>query len=837
MKILTKIFLFFLSATFFLYFTQFVFADTKTFTDNFDTYTEGTEGLKVNWERIDDQSASCNLEWQVKNGKIGMVIINHTSCSTNLVPKESVWNNLGDNYIFDIDIEFVTGTDHNLAFRFSPNSPTNDWYEVHFQTPNDFSLDRVSSGHYDTFIAGQYRNGNTYHLTIEVKLNNIKVYINGLLVRDYTSNIDRFPKGKIALRAGVGGDPNSETWFDNLVVRSLEETTPTETPTPEPPTPTPTPIPPTPTPTPPTPIVFLPGLGASFNFKEMFSGTSDSSGWQMTPGAKVYNNLLKAFEGNPNFYVFYYDWRKPVLESAQKLNDFVKNSIKPWNNKVNLVGHSLGGLVERTCIQKTENNCYVDKLITIGSPHSGAVQVYPVVEAGEIWGNNIVDTGLELLIHYYQKPGETRRETATRIAPVAFDLLPIFDYLKKDGVPLPWAGLSAQNPLLPYLQDFSSLKNHTTTFYGKTFPTYDNISVSNPSPLDKILGNWADGNPAEKYYEDGDATVLAKSAVIEANGIEKVSFDFDHSRLISDPMTLQKIFEILNIPFPQTNFFPTSDEKDYLIFFAHSPVELSSPDINENSFVNPEMIIIPRPQNKIYTLNIKGLSDKYYSLSIGRFFSGKVFWNDYSGKAKTDQTQQLQFNINNQNLTEDILIDNDGSITSNNLKSLIDEFKDEILALDIKFSQKKILIDLLNKIQNQTGKPEKALNSLYILRQSIVIYENKKQINSETANTFRKKASQISQTLEFLAFSSPDNTKKAKAVISLSSTENIKKSIKTEILVKNGALVFLEAQEKLDKAYSSFKKGEYYKVKIYSEEAGQLFLEAKLIKLTPKITF
>lgn len=156
----------------------------------------------------------------------GINISNQGFCTTNIVPDDSIWKNLGNNYILELDMKFVRGTDHNIAFRFTESTTNNKFYEVHFQSPGDFVLGGISAGNYNTYIGRSYPNGQTYHLKITVNKNNISVEIDGNLVRDFTSNIDILPSGRIALRAGTGADRNSETYFDNITVTSNDNTLP-----------------------------------------------------------------------------------------------------------------------------------------------------------------------------------------------------------------------------------------------------------------------------------------------------------------------------------------------------------------------------------------------------------------------------------------------------------------------------------------------------------------------------------------------------------------------------------------------------------------------------------
>ncbi|MGB9637609.1 MAG: lipase family alpha/beta hydrolase, partial [Microgenomates group bacterium] len=378
-------------------------------------------------------------------------------------------------------------------------------------------------------------------------------------------------------------------------------------------------------------------------------------------------------EGNPDFHVFYYDWRKPVLENAQKLNDYIHTNVKPWNNKVNLIGHSLGGLVARTCVQKTANNCYADKLITVGSPHFGAVDAYPALEGGEIWRSGPIKLGYELLVHYFQQPGETRRETIERIAPVLKDLLPNFDYLIKNGSNLPPADLLFKNTLLPTLADLTPLENLTNAIAGQGFNSVEQIILTEPNWVDKLLGNWPDGKPEQKIYSAaGDGSVLLKSASFNNSNIPNFIYNLDHGGIVSEQEPLAKIMEILGLTLKPGTYNSLVDDERFLVFLAHSPVKLSSPDITSDSYINDELIIIPSPQNKVYTLNVEGTGSGFYTLSVGQIGTESANWQDYYGEVQTGKTQNLQFNIDIENPPKDPL-EGSQSFCSSELDSLLDQ--------------------------------------------------------------------------------------------------------------------------------------------------------------------
>ena len=65
-------------------------------------------------------------EWKVQNNKIG-IKINGGSCVTEISP--DTWNGSLSDYQIELDMDFVSGTDKNLAFRYvSPDQ----WYDIKF---------------------------------------------------------------------------------------------------------------------------------------------------------------------------------------------------------------------------------------------------------------------------------------------------------------------------------------------------------------------------------------------------------------------------------------------------------------------------------------------------------------------------------------------------------------------------------------------------------------------------------------------------------------------------------------------------------------------------------
>jgi uncharacterized alpha/beta hydrolase family protein len=87
---------------------------------------------------------------------------------------------------------------------------------------------------------------------------------------------------------------------------------------------------------------------------------------------------------NPNLFVFGYDWRKSNIENAALLNGYIKCVQKFYpDSRVNILTHSMGGLVARRYILEHMSDHNIDKMITIAAPWLGAPKAINVLETGQ----------------------------------------------------------------------------------------------------------------------------------------------------------------------------------------------------------------------------------------------------------------------------------------------------------------------------------------------------------------------------------------------------------------------------------------------------------------------
>lgn len=223
-------------------FPNVVSAETVLFEDNFD------DGDAADWFIVG------NSGWNVNNGQYGIFLNPGLSNSLPLV-----WNDSNTSIAYDLDIIGNQGEDRNILIKFKD---TSNFLEVHANS-NGIFLDKASTsggGGIQGSNGITLLNGITYHFRIEVENNqHIKVFLNNVLIIETDEIAPLITNWVPGLRAGTGGTPVTEVWFDNVKITTLD---PTPSPSPSPtPTPAATLTPsPTPTATPTLPSLTVPDI-------------------------------------------------------------------------------------------------------------------------------------------------------------------------------------------------------------------------------------------------------------------------------------------------------------------------------------------------------------------------------------------------------------------------------------------------------------------------------------------------------------------------------------------------------------------------------------------------
>lgn len=106
-----------------------------------------------------------------------------------------------------------------------------------------------------------------------------------------------------------------------------------------------------------------------------------------------------------DLWLFPYDWRQDVRTTAAQLDAVVTRALVASNGgqtnpaawtirRVDLVGHSMGGLVGRNYIANPARAAWVDQLLTLGAPQLGATKFLKALMYGDQFGPSFLGIGL-----------------------------------------------------------------------------------------------------------------------------------------------------------------------------------------------------------------------------------------------------------------------------------------------------------------------------------------------------------------------------------------------------------------------------------------------------------
>ena len=428
------------------------------------------------------------------------------------------------------------------------------------------------------------------------------------------------------------------------------------------------------------PVIILPGILGS---------TKILGEWRLDPILQNYKNLIESFKKNgfekeKNLFEFPYEWRNSNAITAEELEskiETIKNDTKI--SKVDLVGHSMGGLVAREYIENLDQKDDVDQLITLGTPQKGAPESYLKWEAGENQGN-ILDViakkifQLEAKHAGYSDLGEYIRAEVLSVG----ELLPIYDYLidVSTGETRSYPSNYPRNNFLEILNNESNLNNLNKVNFVNIFGDTDsNATIEKFRVADSsVSGSWEHGMPENFYdpstdqgieYGQGDETVPLESAEgISAD--ESIEIDSSHS----DLPTKAQCYVIKSLTGEDDcEYVSTFDRiKSILTFGVFSPVDIqvispSGKRIGKNFETGEtyneidgayytgydtenEFLTIPNPENGEYKVITQGTGSGYYKIEIDKIsenengetqeISGELDGTAITGEQK-EETAQL----------------------------------------------------------------------------------------------------------------------------------------------------------------------------------------------------
>ncbi|MDP2708520.1 MAG: hypothetical protein Q8O93_00490, partial [bacterium] len=436
----------------------------------------------------------------------------------------------------------------------------------------------------------------------------------------------------------------------------------------------------------PDPVIIVPGIMGSWNV---------SGRWQLDPIFHAYDNLMEALivagykenslsEDKPTLFTFPYDWRVDNNITANLLKEKIQ-AVKAitGSNKVDIVAHSMGGLVTRSYVEGSNYLSDIDQVVFLGTPHQGSVKTYlsyegAIFSGGWDWLQKYLFQIEAATNGYFDLTDYIRAKVLT-----VEQLLPTFDYLK-DKQPNNSYQLRSYPLNYPQNNYLENLNSHDNIDLLKQRINITNIvgDLGSASTLNflKVIADpdasdnkWQSGYPenlAENLdsleMSNGDGTVPLISAD-SLSGVEIFKTGIsDHENL---PTVMQKeIIKTLTgkLPINYYNNKITATIKRWAFFRVYSPIDfaviapdgekigkdfLNNTEINEitDAFYSgfggqAEFVLIPNPLDGEYKVEVQGVDNGgEYTLVNSIIDGNQEISKEFSGNIAPEQ--ERDFNI------------------------------------------------------------------------------------------------------------------------------------------------------------------------------------------------
>ena len=357
----------------------------------------------------------------------------------------------------------------------------------------------------------------------------------------------------------------------------------------------------------PDPVIIVPGI----------MGSAYKNGvWVIDPILHTYDDLIATLVANgyvkdKDLFTFPYEWRDSNVFSANLLDAKI-TAVKAvcQCNKVDIVAHSMGGLVARSYIQSGSYDQDVDQVIFLGTPHKGAPTSYLRWEAGEFEDGAFNFLTKKFFEAEALKNGHSSLFNYIRNRPILSvqELLPITNYLKdkSTGIIRTYPTKYPRNNFLETLNsNISNLLDsgvRITNVIGNTGSntTINMIRVGESSNLSWVDGkpDGFDGQTADRGLEKGggDVTATIVGATLDGS-IPNIEIQSSHQRLPT--LAEGEIFKILTGKTASTTYDSgTNLDAKVLLLQLLSPIDVvvTAPDgkkIGKNFSSGTEYAEIP----------------------------------------------------------------------------------------------------------------------------------------------------------------------------------------------------------------------------------------------------
>jgi pimeloyl-ACP methyl ester carboxylesterase len=240
-----------------------------------------------------------------------------------------------------------------------------------------------------------------------------------------------------------------------------------------------------------------------------------------------------------DLFIFDYDWRRSVFENAELLAAFVQQNVPDSSQRIDILAHSMGGLISRVYAVKFGGSARMARLMSAGTPFLGSVKAFETVEKG--WSG----------INYFLGGLTAVRQTILTF-PSLFELMPRYaaccdaDQAKVSTFApseaaswesLRWDGV-----------DVGSMPDLRSTFL-RVQELESIVDSALPPDVEDVLIIGVDQRTSQRVAFErggirtslrvqttwaGDGTVVRESAALPGRTLHSTSFA-DHQQILHDP--------------------------------------------------------------------------------------------------------------------------------------------------------------------------------------------------------------------------------------------------------------------------------------------------------------
>lgn len=300
----------------------------------------------------------------------------------------------------------------------------------------------------------------------------------------------------------------------------------------------------------------------------------------LDPITKTYDPLIRHLEElgyrkGSTLFAYPYNWRRDNRDSAAGLALHISD-IKRYCQcaSVDVVAHSMGGLVARSYIESNSYHNDIANLITIAAPSGGSLDAYPVWEAGDFGDDKSILGVIKKLLVQLESKAHGYVSTVDYIrneVPSVAQLLPIFNYISGRTYPSGY-------PRNEYLENLNSadgtaLFKQRTAYYitgSSTHQTVDGYVLSLPNESSKL---WPHGQILGTVNSSGDATVPLRS--LEQLAPSSLNLKGDHGTMVGEGQLASYIRTVLLGDFEAVSDSLVYQPHSYMVVYASAPTALS----------------------------------------------------------------------------------------------------------------------------------------------------------------------------------------------------------------------------------------------------------------------